>query len=104
MQALQDGVARALVCRLRPIDECADVILGGQRNGDNLAAHRCLTLADAIEERLELMSERGDLLEAEHGTRALDRVERTERAVDELLVCGLRLEIEQRLLETVEQL
>src|SRR5690606_3959278 len=51
----------------------------------------------------EAMGERRHLLEAEHGARALDGVQRPEGGVDQAAVARRGLEVQERLLELFEQ-
>ena len=86
-----------------PFDLRSDEVLGVERDGDQLLVGRGLPLANPIERALEFVGERGDLLEPEHRARALDRMEGAKRRVDEIVVAGRLLEIEQSLFELLEE-
>ena len=92
---------RARLVRL--LDLRAQEVLGVERDGDQLGVGGGLALAHPVEGALELVGEGGDLLEAEHRSRALDGVQGAEGAVDQVVVAGRMLEVEQRRLELLEQ-
>ncbi len=64
-----------------------DNIAGLEHGIDVGPVDRAFTLAQQVEQVLEHMRERGDLLEPEHGRAALDRVDRAE---DRVQIVGAR--------------
>lgn len=72
------------------------MIPGQKRQIEQLLGHRDLAVARQIEDRLHLMGERGDVLEAEHGAGPLDGVHGAEDPVDDVVVGRIRLQFEQR--------
>ncbi len=76
-------------------DEGAHMILRGKNGGDELGGCRNLTLADTVEGRFAMMGESGKRLEAEHRTRALQRMKAAEHGVDEVLVFEVVVEVEK---------
>ena len=104
LEVVEDGFADDIVGRLRILDQRADIVLGGQRDRDQLLGRLDLALADAIEGGLEFVGEGGDLVEAEHRTRALDRVQGAEGGIDQFAVVGTLAEVEQGPFQDLEQL
>ena len=85
------------------LDKLVQMVLGGERDGDQRRAGGSRALAHPVEGGFELVDESGDLVEPEHGARALDGVERAEGAINEIAVVGVLFEIKQRLFEALQQ-
>src|ERR1035437_9671143 len=86
------------------LDQLPDLVLGGERNRDQRAACHQLAFAHPIERGLDMVGEGGDPIETEHRAGTLDRVQGTERGVQQIGVLRRRLQVEQRLLELLQQL
>ena len=71
---------------------------------DQLRRHRSLALADPVERVLEMVQETGERGEAEHRARTLERMQRAEHRVDLFGISRIGLELEQRAVETLEDL
>jgi hypothetical protein len=99
----QDAHADHRARLVRLLDLRAQKVLGVERDRDQIGIGRGFAFAHAVEGALEFMGEGGDLLKAEHGAGALDRVQGAEGAVDQVAVVGRALEIEQGGLELLEQ-
>lgn len=100
----QDGLADDGRAGLGLLDEAADIVLGRERDVDEVVADRNLAATDAVEGGLEVVGEGGDLLEAEHGARALDGVQGAEGGVDQGAVLGPVAEVEQGRLQAGQKL
>ena len=102
-QVGEDADANDRVGLFRSFDLRANEILGVERDSDQFRIGRGLPFANPIKRALEFVGESGDLLEPEHRARALDRMEGAKRRVDEIVITGSLLEIEQRLFELLEE-
>jgi hypothetical protein len=88
----------------RPVEHEADEVLAGERLADERRRDGDAALAHLVEDGLELVGERGHLVEPEHRARALDGVHGPESTGHEVHVVGGRFELEQRPLELGEPL
>ncbi len=102
-QVRQNAHADDRVRLFRLLDLRAQKVLGVERDRDQVGLWGGVALAHPIECALELVGERGDLIEAEHRPRALDGVQGAKGAVDQVAVVGRALKIEQRRLQLFEQ-
>ena len=98
-EARDDGVPGGRIGAIRGLHEAPDVVLRFQGDLDERRGGLRLALPDPVERRLEVVDEAGHAVEAEHGARALQRVQGPEGGVDKSLVLGRAVEVEQRELE-----
>ena len=103
MKIGKDGVADDGVGTFRGFDQGANIVLGRQRDRDEILIRPDFAFADPVEGCLEFVREGCDGVEAEHRARTLDGMQRAEGRVDKLLVVGTDAEIEQRAFEHVEE-
>jgi hypothetical protein len=74
------------VIRARLFDEDAHMVLGVEHGGDQIFGRRHFALAHLVEGGFAMVGERGEGLEAEHGSGALERMETAEHRIDLIFV------------------
>ena len=79
-----------------------DLIPGGQRQTDQVGSGRQLSLAQLVENRLQIVSESGDFVEAEHRARSFDGMQRPECPPHNFGIIALIVQLEQRRFQFAE--
>ena len=73
-----------------------DLIAGGEGQVDQVGSGRELSLAQPIENRLQIVRKTRDVVEAEHRARSLDRVQRPESPPYDFGIVAVLVQFQQR--------
>jgi hypothetical protein len=103
-QALKQTLATDEIAGLRIFEQDPDMIEGREGQIDEIGRHRKPAAAHLVKRIFEVVREAGERVEAEHGTRSLDGVQRTKGATHKFHVVAALVELEQGGLEIEQNL
>ncbi len=78
------------------VEQALQYVAGFEKGTDHVHVQGSLPATDAVEQRLQFVGHGGQVVEAEHAAGALDRVRRTEDAIERLGVRLIEVEPDQQ--------